>query len=591
MALLDTNISINAAQRVRLGYAFLVIIVIVFGIRLFYVQVIRYDYYKTAALSDQLKQYQIPATRGIIKAHYGSSVLPIVLNQQLYTLYADPIYIKNVDEVAAKIVPIIGGQASIYAAQMNTKNTRYVVLAKKITADQQRQLAALKYPGLGLTAVDYRTYPQGSLASQILGFVNDDGQGEYGLEQVLDKQLKGTAGQLKAITDASGIPLAASKDNIDIAPQAGPDIVLTIDLSIQQQMETILAQGVKNTKASGASAVIIDPHSGAIKAMANFPTYDPAQYATVSDPSLFQNAAVAQPIEVGSVMKTLTTAAALDQGLITPSTTYSDPASWKVDGFKITNIEEDGGPGTRSISDILNMSLNTGATWMLMQMGGGDINAKARNTWYDYMTNHFLLGKLTGIEQGYESPGYIPKPADNGAGINLTYANTSFGQAMTATPLQMAAALSAVLNGGTYYQPHLVDQTVDASGKVTNTARKVVKQNVVKPLVGQGMIGLMQYVVQHHNIVPAFDQDTYTVGGKTGTSQISKPSGGYYDNLYNGTYVGFVGGDKVQYVIVVFVDKPTNGGYAGTAAAQPIFAALAHMLINNSFVTPKGATH
>ncbi len=193
----------------------------------------------------------------------------------------------------------------------------------------------------------------------------------------------------------------------------------------------------------------------------------------------------------------------------------------------------------------------------------------------------------TGIEQGYEATGYVPGPQNNGAGINLTYANTSFGQAMTATPLQMGAALSSVLNGGTYYQPHLVDQTIASDGKATTVKPKVLASNMVAPKVGQDMVPLMQYVVDHHNIVPAFDQSKYIVGGKTGTAQIAKPGGGYHDDEFNGTYLGFVGGNKVQYVIVVFVTKPKVAGYAGSQAAQPIFANLAHMLINNSYVTPK----
>lgn len=583
----NKNNVVQAVTRVRIWYGLLLLIVGIFGLRLFYVQIIHYNYYKTAALSDQLKQYEIPAARGIIKAHDGNSVLPIVLNEQLYTLYADPTYVKKPDDAAAKLAAITGGDGSQYEQLMRTKKTRYVALAKKLTDTQQTKIAKLKLPGVGTVEQDYRTYPQNSLASQTLGFVNNDGVGKYGLEEALNQQLKGRPGQLKAITDASGVPLAASKDNTEVAPQNGQDIVLTLDLAMQQQMETILAQGTKNAKAAGASAIIMDPNTGAIKAMANVPTYDPAHYSDVDDPSTFQNAAVSKPIEVGSSMKTLTTAAALDQGVIQPNTTYADPGSWLVDGFRITNIEEDGGAGTRSIEQLLNLSLNTGATWELMQMGGGQINSKARNAWYDYLYNHFRFGRPTGIEQSYELPGVVPKPADNGAGIDLTYANMAFGQAMTATPVQMGAALSAVLNGGTYYQPYLVDQRVDANGKTTTTKPKVLEQHVVSPKVGQEMIPLMQYVVQNHNIVPPFDQSMYIVGGKTGTAQIAKSGGGYYDNQFNGTYVGFVGGDTVQYVIVVFIDKPTNGGYAGTAAAQPVFANLAHMLINDSYVTPK----
>lgn len=577
----------QAVKRFRIWYGLLILALVIFGVRLFYVQIIHYDHYRTAALSDQLKQYEIPARRGIIKAHDGNATLPIVLNQQLYTLYADPTYVKNADQAASKIVSVIGGDAAKYAAHMKAKDTRFVILAKKLSDDQQAKVTGLKIAGVGTQPQDYRTYPQGSLVSQVLGFVNDEGQGKYGIEQALNKQLRGTPGRMKAITDASGVPLAASRDNTRLAPKNGDDLVLTIDLAIQQQLEAILAKGVKDSRASAGSAVIMDPRTGAIKAMANSPTYDPSKYSQVDDPSVFQNSTVSHPIEVGSTMKALTTAAALDQGVIRANTTYYDPASWKVDEFKITNIEEDGGPGTRNITDILNLSLNTGATWELMQMGGGQINHKGREAWHNYLTDHYRFGKPTGIEQGYEAPGYVPDPADNGAGIDLTYANTAFGQAMTATPVQMAGAMSAVVNGGTYYQPRLVDKTIDASGAEAAVKPKVVKGQVVSAKTGQELIPMMEYTVAHHNFSPAFDLKTYTVGGKTGTAQIAKPGGGYYDNQFNGTYMGFVGGSTPQYVIVVFVYKPTNGGYAGTAAAQPIFGQLAHMLINNSYVVPK----
>ncbi len=588
MALPNKNNANQAVNRVRILYGLLVVILAIFCIRLFYIQIIKYGYYRAAALSDQLKQYEIPATRGVIKAYDGNSELPIVLNQQLYTLYADPVYVKQAAQTADKIVQIVGGDAHKYALQMNTKNTRYVILAKKLTPIQQTEIANLKLPGVGTLAQDYRTYPQSTLAAQVLGFVNDDGQGKYGIEQAFNSQLKGTPGQLKAITDANGVPLAANKDNTRLPPKNGQDIVLTIDLAIQQQLENILAKGVKNSKASAASALIMDPKTGAIKAMANVPTYDPSQYSKVDDPAVFQNAAVAHPIEVGSTMKALTTAAALDQGVVKPGTTYYDPASWVVDQFRITNIEEDGGAGTRSLAELLNLSLNTGATWELMQMGGGQINLRARQAWHEYLTNRYMFGKQTGIEQGYEASGYVPDPSDNGAGIDLTYANTAFGQAMTATPIQMGAALSAALNGGTYYRPHLVDKTIDSvTGKSAAAKSIIKKRQVLKSQTSQQIAPLMQYVVEHHNFVPEFDQNAYMVGGKTGTAQIAKPGGGYYDDMFNGTYIGFVGGDTPQYVIVVFVYKPTNGGYAGTAAAQPIFGDLAHMLINNSYVMPK----
>ncbi|HSX17117.1 MAG TPA: penicillin-binding protein 2 [Patescibacteria group bacterium] len=578
-----------AVKRVRICFAFVAVLLSIFLVRAFYLQVIRHEYYRKAALSDQLKQYEIPAERGIIEAHSGGQVVPIVLNQKLYTVYADPTLVKDAQHAAETLAATLGGHSDDYLPSLTKKGTSYVVIAKKVDPDKRNAIMKHKYPGVGAQEMTYRTYPNGALASQLLGFVNNDGKGVYGLEQALNKDLSGSAGRLKAVTDINGVPLAANTDNIQIAATPGEDVVLTIDMAMQQQLEGILQQGLKNAKSDSGSALIMEAKTGAIKAMANWPTYDPGNYATVEDGNVFNNAAVSSPLEVGSVMKTLTTAAALDQGVIKADQTYNDPSKWKIDGFNITNIEEDGGPGQKSIADILNLSLNTGATWELMQMskpGGTEINSKGRQAWYSYMTDHFRLGKPTGIEQGYEDPGVIPHPED-GYARDLTYANTAFGQAMTATPLQMAAAFAAVVNGGTYYQPRLVDAYIDASGKQTPVAPKVLKSNVVNPQVSKDMQRLLEYVIDKHFIRPAFNQTLYSVGGKTGTAQIEK-DGKYLEHDFNGTYVGFVGGDTPQYVIFVRVNTPKIGGYAGSGAAQPIFATLGHMLIDNFGVTPRG---
>ena len=157
---------------------------------------------------------------------------------------------------------------------------------------------------------------------------------------------------------------------------------------MQGQLEKILAEQYKKTKSKGLSAVIMEPSTGKIKAMANVPTYDPAKYSEVKNPKIFENASVSEAIEPGSTMKVLTAAAAINQGVVGPETTYHDPSRFVVDGFTIKNIEEDGGARQQSIATLLNLSLNTGATWLLMQMGGGEINLKARTAWYDYLTNH-----------------------------------------------------------------------------------------------------------------------------------------------------------------------------------------------------------
>jgi cell division protein FtsI (penicillin-binding protein 3) len=583
----------DPVQRARILYTLLVVIFGIFALRVFYLQVIRYDYYKKAALSDQLKQYMIPAERGLITAHLGDSTVPIVLNQQLYTLYADPTMVKHPGQVAAKLQPIIGGTVSDISQLLQTGGTRYVVIKEKLTSAQSNRVLGYQFPGVGTEEQDYRTYPQGDLASQLLGFVNNSGQGEYGIEQAMNTQLAGKPGQLKAVTDINGIPLAASPNNISIAPVNGDNVDLTINVGMQAAVEKIVQAAQKQYQSKDVSAVVMNVHTGQVMAMANYPTYNPANYEAVTDPSVFQNDTVTYPIEPGSITKIFTVATSLEKGVITPTTSFYDPGSWTIDGATVSDVASDHSQGQQTILSVLDKSLNTGATWMLMQLGGGQIDAQARNILYDYFSNHFMLGRPTGIQQGNgeEASGYLPTPYDTGAGINLTYANVSFGQAYTATALQMAAGLSSIINGGTYYQPTLVDQITSPNGQVTNLAPKVVKKNVVTQQVANDVISLMVQNSTNHiyegypylNFGP-----NYSVGGKTGTAQIASPLGGYQVNVYNGTYTGFVGGNTPEYAIVVYNMQPNDyGEFAGAGAGQPVFADIAHTLINDFGVTPK----
>lgn len=561
--------------RVDFYYFVLIAILSIFVIRLFYIQVIQHDEYRKAALSGQLKQYEIPAERGIIEAHEGDNIVPIVLNTTVYTLFADPVYVKDAKSSALALANITGGDADTYQQMLSRKNTRYVVLAKKLDEKKKQKIEDLELKGVGLREVSIRTYPQGNLASQILGFVNDDGKGTYGVEQYLNDELNGQNGELKAITDVHGVPLVANSDNVLKDPVPGKRVRLTVDIGMQKQAEDILKGHIKEDKAKSGSVVIMDPYTGAVKAMANYPSYNPEKYSQVKNPEVFQNAAVSIPSEPGSVMKTLTIAAGLNLGVIKPNQTYFDPAHWEIDNETVTNVELVGGAQTRSIADILGWSLNTGATWVLMQMGGGKITEGARKTWNDYMTNRFHFGQKTGIEQGYESPGYVPSPT-KGYGLNITYANTSFGQAVNITPLQFAAAFSSSINGGNYYRPHLVD----------DQKNYLETKNVISSKVSKQMRDFhIKTVNEHYRVLK---KDGYMVGGKTGTSQIPDGKGGYRDDVYDGSFVGFIGGNKPKYVIFVRVVEPHNGGFAGYYAAMPLFGKIAAMLEDN-FALPRGA--
>ncbi len=556
--------------RFDMFYGLLILIFAVFIVRLFYVQVIKHEDYKQAALSGQLKQYSIPAERGIIEAYSGNSVVPIVLNEEVYTLFADPVYVADKKAVAEQLSKITGDKAKDYLAKMS-KDTRYAVLAKKLDNKKKTAIEKLKFKGVGLRTESIRAYPQGDLAAQLLGFVNDGGQGTYGIEQFMDSQLAGTPGELKAITDIRGVPLVASKDNVLKDPVNGQKIRLTIEIGMQKKVEELLKEHLPTVNSKSGSAIVLDPNNGAIKAIANYPSYNPSRYFDVKDAALFTNPAVSSPLEVGSIMKTLTVATGLNSGAIKVNQTFYDPAQFTVDGYTIHDVAEDGGAQTRSISDILKFSLNSGATWIMMQLGGGQINEKARKLDYDYLTNHYFFGQKTGVEQGYEAPGVVPDPSE-GFGLNIKYANMAFGQGLTVTPLQMAAAFAATINGGTYYQPHLVD---DGKG----AASKIKKQNIISPKISAQLRSLHENSVNTH--YTSLIHPGYKIGGKTGTAQIAGSNGKYRTDVFNGTFIGYIGGDKPAYVIMIRINEPHVSYFAGAAAAAPLFKKISDMLIDN----------
>lgn len=572
--------------RIRVWYGVIVAIVAIFLVRLFYLQVIRHDYYKTSALTGQFKEYEIQPKRGVIEAQNGEGTVPIVLNEIKYTLFADPVYIKDKKDAANKIQQIIGGKTEDIEEALSV-DTRYAVLAKKLDKSKKEAIEKLELKGVGLREQSYRTYPQGTMAASLLGFVNDDGEGKYGIEQFLNGELKGKPGQLKAITDAQGVPLVSNQDNVIKDAEDGKRVVLTIDMSMQQQLEEILKTGLKNANSKSGGVFVMEADTGAIKAMANYPTYNPGEFFKVEDPAVFNNANVSDPYEIGSVMKPLTLAAALDKGVVKENSSFYDKGFFKIDDATVTNVEEAGGAGQRSMADILRLSLNTGATWLLMQMGGGNINEQARVAWHDYMVNTYRFSKTTNIEQGFEGVGVVPDPKD-GFGLDIQYANTSFGQGMTATPVQTGAALASVLNGGTYYRPRLVAEVISADGSRQKKDPEVVAKDTISPAAGKTVQDFMVNVMNNNHAVYGFAlRPSYLVGAKTGTAQLAKPGGGYYEDRFNGSFTGFVGGDTVKYVVVVRVNEPKVVGYAGSKAAGPIFSATANMLIDNFGVMPK----
>ena len=555
-------------RRIQILLWLLVLVGGLFVVRLYYLQVVKHTYYETEGYKEHLSKFTIPAKRGLIYATDDQGMAPLVLNEPAYTVYADPRYVTDVGKTADALRRIAGGNVvDGLETLLGDKQRQYVVIAKQLNEQQANLLKQENLPGVGMQQQERRVYPEGNLAAQLLGYVNADGQGQYGVEAALNDQLTGKTGLLKAVTDVRGIPISISNNDVQIPAQDGDNVLLTIDRNVQAYAEQALQAGVDKAKAKHGSIIVMDPRSGAVLAMANLPSYDPSQYDKVSDYSVFSNPVVNDPYEPGSVMKTLTMATGLNEGAVTKDSTFTNTDSVTVDGDTISNAEHVG--GQRSMTEVLQYSLNTGVVHVLQQLGGGSVNLQARSKLYDYFTNHFMLAKQTGIEQSPEAIGKIFPPTDP-QGNNVRYANMSFGQGMNVTMLQVIAAFSAVINGGTYYKPHLVAATFKDPSNVQMLPPQIVKANLVKQSTTDQLKDMTR--IAREKALPGADKPGYYIGGKTGTSQVIDPkTGKYTDQNAIGSYLGFGGGnDGPRYVIMVRVTDSQLAGFAGGGGVATI---------------------
>lgn len=564
----------------------MLVFVAIIVLNLFYIQIVRHNYYKEQAYQEQVAKFILPAKRGQIYARDGSGIIPLVLNEPVYIAYADPQQLTDKSKLEKTIERIAGGNiVDGYKDTLGNKKLRYVVLARRLSHSQAELLKKENIAGVGLTEVDQRVYPEGGLAAQLLGYVNSEGKGQYGVEEALNKRLKGTDGKLQAVTDVRRIPLTVSNNDVSIPARDGENLVLSVDRNIQSYVESVLKSGLQRVGASKGSVVVMNPSNGQIMAMANYPSYDPSQYNKVTDYGVFQNATVSEPYEVGSALKPLTMGAGLDSGAVGVNTTFNNRGYVQVDDTKISNVEEDPVSANATMTDVLHYSLNTGVVFILQQMGGGKVNLQARNKLYDYFHNHYRFGEKTSVEQAGESGGTIIPPTDE-QGNNVRYANMAFGQGMDVTMMQVTAAFSSTINGGTYYKPTVVAGTTESGDSLKAQKSQILKNGVLRPDIS---VALRDMIVRGRQLgaLGGKDKPGYIVGGKTGTSQVIDPKTGKYTNANSiGSYLGFGGNATPQYVIMVQVKDSKAAGYAGTTAAGPIFLDISNWLIDYLKIAP-----
>ncbi|HAC56356.1 TPA: hypothetical protein DCF80_02545 [Candidatus Saccharibacteria bacterium] len=579
----------SASKRTTLLLYILIGVLVLFALRLFYLQVIRHGHYTYLAQQTQVSKLTIVPERGKIYALDGNQPVPLVLNQTVFTVFADPQEVEDKNAVTRAMSEIAGGNVvDGYQERLDDEELRYVVMGRQLSREQAEKLQAKKLAGVGFQKGSRRDYPEGQLGSQMLGYVDSEGEGKYGLEGFLNSRLAGKQGLLETVTDVRQIPLTIGDSDTSRPAVNGDNLLLSIDRNIQQQTEQVLKDGLAKAKATKGSVIVMDPNTGRVMAMANYPTYDANKYAEVEDYRLFLNSVVNEPYEVGSVMKVLTMGAGLDSGAVTVNSTFNDISGCTtVDGERICNVEEDPRQAVATMADTLQYSLNTGVVHILERMGGGSVNQQARQKLYDYYAGRYRFDKLTGIEQSFEADSILVGP-NSGQGRNVRYANMAFGQGMNLTMIQTAAAFSAAMNGGTYYQPTLVKGTIADDGTVKEQAPKVVATGVLS-VGASNELREMTYQGRHKGFFGKLDPAGYKIGGKTGTSQIIDPkTGKYSDDNSIGSYLGFGGSDKPQYVIMVRVeDSKLTTGYAGTVAAGPIFNELSNWMLSYLEIPPK----
>jgi cell division protein FtsI/penicillin-binding protein 2 len=578
------DLKLQKGSRSKMLAAIVLAAMAIFVIRLFYLQIIQYGYYVGIANKEQVKRLTIPSKRGLIYALDGQTPVPLVMNQTVYTVFADPATTTDDNKIIDTIRRVAGGNAqSNLQALLDQKNSRYQVLATRITRDQANKIKSENLSGIGFQEESQRVYPEGVLAAQTLGFVDYNGVGQYGVEGKLNDQLTGKDGLLQSVTDVSDVPLTIGNNNINKPAVNGKDIVLTIDRNAQSHVEQALADGLQRTGATNGSVIVMDPQTGRIIAMANLPSYDPSKFNEVQDISDFNNGVVSVPYEPGSDMKTLTMATGINKGVVTPDSTYVNTDYIQVDDRTITNATL-GQTGTITFQHALDFSLNTGFVTVAERLGdGSSITLGARNTMYDYFYNRFHLGQLTGVEVANESAGTIIPPTDPD-GNAVRYSNMAFGQGLDVTMVQVASAFCSLVNGGKYYKPTVLAGTVDSNGNY-------IENEVTKPTnpISQSTANQMRDMIHtaRNTVFPGADTPGYYIGGKTGTSQVVI-NGEYSNDETIGTYLGYGGSeDLTRYVIMVQVSG-AHKQLQGAKDAMPIFTDISDWMLKYLEIQPKG---
>lgn len=541
-----------------------ILFMIVLGGKLFYLQILRSQFLGGKAAAEHQMTRQIAPPRGDIVDRNG---VVLAENRPVYRLYADPKAIlqagKDVHLMASELGPIINQSPDDIEKKISANpDDQWISLATRLTPDQADAIKKLDLYGVGLDPSTTRVYPRDNLASQVLGFVNFEGKGFYGVEQEYNSYLTGKPGEITAEQDATGHWLAIGP-RTQVPPEKGADVQLTIDTNIQFYSQQLLEKTIKEQDATGGTIIVMNPQTGGILAMASYPNFNPNTFYNVNDQSLFVNPAVSRQYEPGSTFKIITMAAGLVTGTITPYTWFDDPGYWHIYGQTIYNWDHKAHPHETMIQ-VLEHSANVGAAWVANKVG--------KSPFYRVL-QEFGFGAPTGVDLPGEANGMLILPSSNNwSPINLLV--NAYGQGIAVTPLQLITAEAAVANGGLLMRPYVVSQ-VTRDGKVIKENKPTVVRRVLPADVAKTLKGMMvtngEYGEYEVARVPG-----YTVGAKTGTSSIPDGHGGF-EKYTIASFMGFSPAKDPKFMILVKIDKPKKSRW-GADVAAPVFRELAKKL-------------
>ncbi len=513
----------------------------------------------SGAISEKTKNYFVVAT-----------------SRTYQMLYAVPKDIQEKEKAIKEISALLGQSEAEIAAKINKSNDPYEPLAHKLTDEQADKIRSLNIKGLFLMPENWRYYPAGNLVSNVLGFVSATGEknqqtGQYGLEAYYQKALSGESGFMKAARDAIGRMIFSGDYDLEPAKN-GDSLVLTIDQNVQFMAEKELKGVAEKWQAESGTAIVMDPKTGKILAMASLPDFDPNEYSKVEKTEAFMNPAVQDVYEPGSVMKPITMAAGLDTGKISPETTFTDAGILKIGGYTITNAAEKS-YGTCTMTKVLEKSINTGAVFVERAVGP-DV--------FRQYVEKFGFMESTGIDLSGEVVGKTSNLKKGGPEIN--FATASFGQGISMTPISLISALGAIANNGKLMKPYVVEKIIHADG-AEEQIEPEMKRQVISPQAASQLTSMLVSTVK--NGYDKVKLSGYYVAGKTGTAEVPNlENGGYGTGKFIHTFVGWAPAYNPKFIILLKLDNPQGIRFASDSLS-PVFGSLAKYLLSYYEIPPE----